>query len=239
MNKFIFSSYVFSCQEFMVLSALTGIRKMNILMEEKEEELNPKTVNLILFQLYQKGIMSWKDETSYTLKPEIRSLFLDMKEAKKELEIYGKNRKSPMLCYMGEKLAVTELSENDREAIKIHSVSRTDFLEELRERGLVPKQRESVPLECEPSPEILELVQRRCYGFQKDGILQVKKMQEILEKEDWLTALFLSCERENEQQKRVVLILDCGLWDCVVYMENGRFRAEYYSEENLRSILQL
>ena len=239
MNKFIFSSYVFSCQEFMVLSALTGIRKMNILMEEKEEELNPKTVNLILFQLYQKGIMSWKDETSYTLKPEIRSLFLDMKEAKKELEIYGKNRKSPMLCYMGEKLAVTELSENDREAIKIHSVSRTDFLEELRERGFVPKQRESVPLEGEPSPEVLELVQRRCYGFQKDGILQVKKMQEILEKEDWLTALFLSCERENEQQKRAVLILDCGLWDCVVYMENGGFRAEYYSEENLRSILQL
>ena len=64
-------------------------------------------------------------------------------------------------------------------------------------------------------------------------------MQEILEKEDWLTALFLSCERENEQQKRVVLILDCGLWDCVAYMENERFRAEYYSEENLRSILQL
>ena len=74
MNKFIFSSYVFSCQEFMVLSALTGIRKMNILMEEKEEELNPKTVNLILFQLYQKGIMSWKDETSYTLKPGIMKM---------------------------------------------------------------------------------------------------------------------------------------------------------------------
>lgn len=239
MNKFIFSSYVFSCQEFMVLSALNGIRKMDILMEEKEGELSPKTVNLILFQLYQKGIMSWKDEASYTLKPEIRSLFLDMREAKKEIQIYGKNRKSPLLCYMGENLAVTELSENDREAIKIHSVSRGDFLEELRERGLVPKQRSVAPADSELAPELLVLIQKRCADFRKGESLQVEKLQEVLEKEDWLSTLFLIGDSGEEQEKKAVLILDCGLWDCVVYMEKERFRAEYYSAESLRSILQL
>lgn len=242
MNKCIFNNYIFPYQEFMVLSALTGLDKLNILMDKKKEELNQKSVNQILFQLYQKEIICWKAEKLYELNPKIRSLFLNIKESKRELQIYGKNQKSPFLCYLGKEFVVTELSENDRNAIKIHGISQQNFIKELQDRGFIPVENENADFDMEES--LIQGIEEEFWvknllkSMEKTNF-QMNQFPQIMEEEEHVQTTFSIYDKKKKWEKQDVFLLDCGIKDCIMFRENGTVRFAGYSAEKLKDILRI
>ena len=242
MNKCIYSNYVFSCQEFMVLSALTGLDKLNILMDEKEVKLNQKAINLILFQLYQKGIIRWKAEELYELNPEIRSLFLEIKESERELQIYGKNQKSPLLCYLGKEIVITELSETDSNAIKIHEISHQNFIKELQDRGFVPQENGEAGSAMEE--DILqegraEFLCKCLLDLGEDINSRKNQFRKIMEEEEQVLTVFNVYARKKEWEQNAVFLLDCGLKDYIMFRKNEMVQYQDYSAKSLETILQI
>ena len=172
MNDLVYRSYLFSCQEFMVLSACVGIESLHVLLEKKQGISDMDELNLTVFQLYQKGILCWKNENYYELKPEIRILFQNMKLACKELQIYTKKGSSPLLCFLGEYTVVTELSDNDKDAIKIHGLCREEFLTELCDRGIIPvRNSQSIPA-ADSDMNFCDDFLKKCPKFLQNGRIQ-------------------------------------------------------------------
>ena len=92
MSELVYKSYLFSTKEFMILCALTGIEEIDMFGESTRCEMDEEEVNQNVFQLYQKGILYCGEEDSWKVKPEIRSLFRDMRDAEKEMQIFKRGR---------------------------------------------------------------------------------------------------------------------------------------------------
>lgn len=222
----------------MVLSALTGMKRVNLLMEDHTTELDQKSVNLILFQLYQKKFLYWKKEGTYTIRPEIRFLFEKMRDARKELQIYIQGKNSPLLCYYGKEVVITEVSENDRAAIKVHALSENEFMNELKERGIVPSRKQIAYGKelCEEKNRLLDEMKKNCGSFLEKVFSQQNKLCETINQEEWIKSIFLFYDRSDEAEWKAVFILDSGLWDYLVYVEKDKMLADYFSTDGLKVI---
>lgn len=235
MNDLLVCSYVFSCQEFLVLAALTGMKRVRLLAEEQIEEPDQKMVNLVLFQLYQKKLLTWKREETYAIQPEIRLVFGKMKAAEKEIHIYTRESR-PLLCFWGEDVVVAETSDHDRAAMKVHALSKQAFWEELQERRITPAQ-EQTGYGPEQTASLLAEMQKRCRTLLWGDFWQQKRFPELLQREDWVKTIFLLRRGEGEAASEAVFILDGGLWDFMVYAGKDKMLAELFSAEGLRSAL--
>ncbi|MCD7884781.1 MAG: hypothetical protein LUI87_13920 [Lachnospiraceae bacterium] len=138
MSDLTYRSFLLSEQEFMVLSAFTGIEKVHMLIEKQPDLPDRKELSLTIFGLYQKGLLHWENGTCGP-KSEIRDLFCNIRSSQKELLVFHREENAPLLCYWADSSVLTELSENDRDKIKLHGLSKNDFLSEMKERGILPE----------------------------------------------------------------------------------------------------
>ncbi|MCD8103780.1 MAG: hypothetical protein LUF35_01955 [Lachnospiraceae bacterium] len=143
MSDLTYRSFLLSGREFMVLSAFMGIERVHMLIEQQPELPDRKELSLTLFGLYQKGLLCWENGICGP-KPEIRSLFRDIRSSEKELQVFHRKENAPLLCYWDESSVLTELSENDRDRIRLHGLRKNDLLEELKERGILPEKDSSL-----------------------------------------------------------------------------------------------
>ncbi len=241
MSDLIIKNYLFSSEEFMVLSACVGIEKLPVLFESDPRQPDRDELDHTIFQLYQKGILTWENDSSYELRQDVRTLFLDMKTAKKELHIYSKKTGGPLLCFWNEYVVVTELSGNDWGAVKVHSLQSKEFLDELRDRRILPER------DCAQFKETIDREsEKRCNDFLQespamlqDGHMKYELLEELLEKTRDLFAFIAVYDRVLEQNQGVILILNCGIADCIAYVGDGHTYLCYYTEEELRRLFQL
>lgn len=240
MSDLVYKNYLLTSKEFMVLSACVGMNKLHILLENKPEEITRKELNLIIFQLYQKGILYWKNEDFYDLKPEIRAMFRDMKHSKKELQVYSEKRGSPLLCFWNEYMVVTELCENEKDTIRIHSQQSNDFIRELCERGIFPERdsQEFGTVNKENSM-VLENFYKDSSKFMREGEIQYESLQELLSESNELSAFITINDSRSGMDQSVILILDYGMFDCIALIENDSIQIDYYTVENLKRLLML
>lgn len=240
MSNIIYKNYVFSSQEFMVLSACVGIEKIPVLFAKDPRQPDEGELAQTIFELYQKGILVCEDDGSYSLQPDVRILFQDMKAAQKELHIYSKKTGGPLLCFWDENAVVTELSGSDKSAVKMHSLPSSELLEELKDRGILPE-RDSKELGQTMGEDAGAL----CAAFLKDspaplqeGHMQYELLEELLEKKRDLFAFITIYDRTLEENQGAILILNCGLTDCIAFMGDGMVHTCYYALEDLRELFQ-
>ena len=241
MSDLICKNYLFSSEEFMVLSAGAGIKKLPVLFEDEPKQPEKEELEQTIFQLYQKEILTWESDGSYTVRQDVRTLLQDMKAAKKELHIYSKKTGGPLLCFWDEYVVVTELSGNDNGAVRVHSLPKNEFLDELRDRGILPER------DCMQFAEVIDKdSEEQCICFLQespamleDGHMQYELLEELLEKNRDLFAFIALYDRVLGQNQGVALILNCGLADCITYVGDGQTHICYYTERDLRELFQL
>ena len=110
MSDLIYKSYIISTREFIVLSLLTGIEKFHILTDGNLQPVSEEELNQIIFQLYQKDILRWKEEDSYDLNPDIKELFRNIKDSRKEIEIYWDGSSNPLICFWNASAVIMEMT---------------------------------------------------------------------------------------------------------------------------------
>lgn len=238
MNRLICDNLIISAGEFMVLSALCGITKVDFPMKKRQEIPDQKEVNLILFQLYQKQILRMDGQHTCSLNPEIKKIFEGIKKAVYEVQIHSLEKQNPLVVFAGKEPVVAELSENDREALKFHCISGESFLKELRTRNILPSEKEpksGVSLQ-EENPELYEQIRKKYQTFIQNAHVDHAGLLECLKQRE-LRAFFIIRDRQSDTEKAVVLLLDCGIWDCTVYMEPGHMEISYYTEREMQEIL--
>lgn len=230
-DKFV-RNYLFTDREFMVLSAYEGLDRLHMLLEEPQRQMSRQELGLLLFGLYQKEFLCWKEENLYELKPEIRAIFQNIRQAKKELQIYYDRASAPLLCFWGDETVVMELSANDRNTLRVHCVSKIDFLEELEDRGILSGKAAERD-EGFSGDEFLE----HCPRLMEDGAVKRAELQKLFAKREELSACMIVIDRETGKEQGVILAVDCGILDGLIFVEDGRRRLEWYTPDNLKEFL--
>ena len=239
MNDLVYKNYLFSSREFMVLSACAGMERLHLLREGRTEQISEQELNRIIFRLYQREILCWRDENSYELKPEISQLFHDMNEAEKELQVYAKRSASPLLCFWNDHTVVMELSGNDRDTVKLHSLPQNEFLAELQDRGVLPADNsgEIVDVAQEDNGELWKTFVKGCSRFMEQGHIRYEELKKYLSRKEELFSFITVCDRKTGRDQSVLLLLSYGMFDCIVCMKDGVTQMDYYTLDNLRRFL--
>lgn len=239
MCNLVYKNFIFSVQEFMVLCAWTGIEQLHILQGSQQEKMEIGELNLVLFQLYQKEILYWNNDT-YELKQEVAQLFRDIGSAGAELQIYTRTNGSPLLCFSGTHMIVMELSENDTDAVKVHRLQEYKFFAELRNKGMLPL-RDSQELEGTTQREDYEAwcsILGKRPNLMANGCILYDRLQELIRDANDLWAAITFCDRKNGQDRGVVLIAEQEFSDCLIYIADDVVRADYYTLDSLRQLLR-
>lgn len=239
MSDLVYRSYLFSRDEFLVLSAYIGMETLHILFENKAEPLDRKKINLVIFQLYQKEILRWEKENFYELKSEIKELFRKMKDSRWELQVYSEKKGSPLLCFLNQDVIVTELSENDKDRIRIYCLSKEAFLKELYDRGILPEQnfRNSGFLE-EEIPTNWSILLENCRVWLEDGQDLHENLRKLLWEEEDLLAFATVFNREDGTYEEAVLVLKGERQDCLGRVKRDSVQTEYDTEECIKKFLK-
>lgn len=238
MNDLIYKNVLLSSKEMRVLAAYCGIETLRIMSEYRQEKLDPQEVNETVFQLYQKGILCWKGENQYTLQGEIKALFRNMKYATKELEVRSKSQKSPLHCFLSKEIIVTEISQNDVDRIKIHRTEQKEFLEELKEREIVPSQAGRKKSESKPEvwKELWENFQKKYLVVLQDGSRSKEQLEKLLDEEKELSAYMIVYDRMAKKEERIILFLSEESYGCMAVLENDSVYTENLNTENLQKL---
>lgn len=238
MNDLIYKNVLLSSKEMKVLAAYCGMENFRIISEYSQKEMNPQEVNETVFLLYQKGILCWNGENGYTLQPEIRSLFRDMKYAAKELEIRSQNQKSPLHCFWNKEIVVTELSQNDVDRIKIHRTKQEEFVEELREREILPFYvRSADESEKGESIKLWEDFQEQYSEILKDNRKSGEQLKNLLEEENDLSAYAIVYDRGKKKEEQIILFLSEKTYGCIAILEKDSVYVERLDERHIYGLL--
>ncbi len=240
MSELVYKSYLFSTKEFMILCALTGIEEIDMFGESTRCEMDEEEVNQNVFQLYQKGILYCGEEDFWKVKPEIRSLFRDMRDAEKEMQIFSRKRGGPLLCFGEEPLIIVEVSQNDRDAVKMHRQTSDSFFMELCDRGILPE-RDSLEME-----EAAEDEESGAWGqlleslsdLIRNGQPVYEKLEKILREREELLLSAVVGSRKLKSDWRAISVVDLGIADWLVYAGNDSVRTDYYTMDRLRAFLR-
>ena len=240
MNKLIYDNVIISVREFMVLSALCGITRVELPMKKKQDLPDQKEVNLLLFQLYQKQILKKEEQAAYSLEPGIKNIFMNIKSADNEIQVYYPAEKSLLLLFPGKDIVTMELSDNDIEAVKLHCISREKFIEELCKKNILPKKESGKSrndLRTE-NPALYREIKEKCRHFMKTGKVEYDRYHKYSGSGS-VRISFLIKERETDIEKKQILLFDCGLWDCMAAadLETDHMEAGYYTKKWLRNLL--
>lgn len=238
MNDLIYKNVLLSSKEIRVLAAYCGIETLRIMTEYRQEELDPQEVNETIFQLYQKGILCWNGENQYILQDEIKALFRDVKYAAKELEIRSKSQKSPLHCFWNKEMVVTEISQNDVDRIKMHRAKQEEFLEELLERGMVPKLTEKKKDESEQEEwkDLWVNFQKKYSEILQDVRRCGEQMENLLSEEKELKAYIIVYDRMTGKGEQTILFLADAPYGCMVVLEKNAIYAENLNVTNLQKL---
>lgn len=238
MNDLIYKNILLSSKEMRVLAAYCGIETLRIMTEYRQEELDPQEVNETVFQLYQKGILCWNGENQYILQDEIKALFRNMKYATKELEIRSKIQKSPLHCFWNKEIVVTEISQNDVDRVKIHRTKQEEFLEELREREIVPLQVGKKKSESEPKEwkELWENFQKKYLVVLQDGSRSKEQLEKLLDEEKELKTYMIVYDRIAKKEERIILFLTDESCGCMAVLEKNAVYVEHLDTKNLQKL---
>ncbi len=222
----------------MVLSAMAGMDSAYLPTGEKPELPDLKKLSLILFQLYQKGLLKWEDD-NYIPRAEIGSLFRNIRFAKKELQIYGRNENSPLLCFWNECPVLVEHSENDRDKIKVLGLQKGDLIIELSERGILPEENtKQMGAAFEANEEdIWAGFLKTCPRLVQNGEIRYEVLENLFENQDMLTAAITVFERDNPENLYVILVLHCEMFDSLALTDGDTVRIKYYTSDILQELL--
>lgn len=239
MSELLYKSYLFSTKEFMVLSALAGMEELKVFAEKESGNMGEEELNLTVFQLYQKGVLYWKDG-GWNINPEVYSLLRNVKESERELQIYSGIGRGPLLCYGQDPLVILELSEHDKDAVRLHPQTRDGFFVELRDRGILPE-RDSAELEDLEDNErsgVRGKLLERLGELTRDGQIDYGNLKKLLqERWDLIACLFLF-DRKEKNVRSVIAIADGGISDWLLCIRNGNVQAERYTMDGLRGVLK-
>lgn len=262
MNDFVLKNYVFTVREYMVLAALAGIRKTTLLMENSPVMPEDAELEYILFELYQKGFLSWKGDFC-ELSFEIRALFRNIKEADRELQIYSRRGKEILLCFLAEQAAVMEVGGNQKDAVRVHSLPLSEFMTELTGRGILPPERAGLSerelsfkgagfseeifeagfqdsAEAAPAEEARHWIREYLSGWEKlekDGQIRSGVLQDFLEEKEKISAALVLQGRSGEADAVLALVLDTGLYDWLVFLKEGQLLADEYTADDFWTFL--
>lgn len=238
MSKLIYDNLIISVREFMVLAALCGMTRIDFPMKKKQEAPDQKEVNLIFFQLYQKQLLRMKEQNTYELDSEIQRIFTEIKDSEYEIQAYSLERQSPLLFFVGEEIITIELSENDREALKLHCVSRKRFTEELCSQKLLPLENsgKGEGILEEEIKALHKQIQTDSWQFIRNHQVDCRTLMKY-SKENRVRSFFIIKDRQSDREKGLLLILDCGIGDCMAYLEADSLKTGYYTEAEAKEAL--
>lgn len=240
MDKLIYDNLIISVREFMVLSALCGLSRVDLPIKGKQEAPDQKDVNLVLFQLYQKQILVMEEPNEYRLNPEIQKLFAEIKEAGYVIESYGIDKHNSLLLFSSQKIITAELSDNDRDAVKLRFVSRNRLSEELYSQKLLPLEKETKE-EKFLKKEIAVLhdkLQKDRSQFIKNNHIDHEALMEYAEA-NGIRSFFIIKDRQSDIEKVLILLIDCGVWDCIARFEGDCLETRYYTQKLIEEFLLL
>lgn len=240
MSELVYKSCLFSSEEFMILCALTGIEEINMFGESGRREMDEEEADRNVFQLYQKGILYYGEEGSWKVKPEIRSLFRDMRDAEKEMQIFSRKRGGSLLCFGEEHLIIVEVSQNDRDAVRMHRQTAESFFMELCDKGMLPE-RDSLEME-----EAAEDEESGAWGqllaslsdLIRNGRPAYDKLEKILQEREELLLSVVVSNRKLKSDWKAISVVDLGISDWIVYAGNDSVRTDYYTMDRLRAFLR-
>lgn len=239
MNELLNDNYILSSREFLTLAFLTGIQKISLPVQNKPQPLDEKETYQLLFQLYQKKVLCWKDNGQYTLTVGLKEIFSQIKTATQELRIYYLGKKSPVQCFCDRNIVVTELSENDRDSLRVCKLSPVDFFLKMQEKKVFPVQK--IPDKKEflqkENPELWEALLQKYRNLLLTHHENTENLFELFDTDPAIRSLVIIYDRKIQQEKGFLLLLNSGIHNIMLYLENNNMTAEYYSEKTLREIL--
>ncbi len=241
MNELLYDNYILSNREFLTLAFLTGIQKLSLPVQSKPQPLDEKEMYQLLFQLYQKKVLCWKDNGQYTLTDGLKKIFSQIKTADQELQIYYPGKKSPLQCFCGRDIIVTELSENDRDSLRICKLSQVDFFLKMQEKKVFPVQKTPDKKESlqKENPELWENLLQKYRSLLLTYHGNTGNFFELFDMDPTICSLVIIYDRKIQQEKGVLLLLNSGVYNIMLYLEKNNMEAEYYSEKTVRDILLL
>ena len=239
MSDLIYKNYLFTCREWMVLAAFAGMKQGRLLFESEPEPLGRKELNLTVFQLYQKGILHWKDGGICELEPEIRLLLRDMKNAEKELQIYSKRKNSPLLCFWGDGTVVMEMSENEKGMLAVHRLERNGFLAELCDREILfpEMEEETEELLREKREAVLQEFRGKCMQLMAGENIRYEALLSFLQGQEEVVSVITVSGGKNKCSQGILFLLDCGVCDGMIYLTGNSFQTSRYSVDDVKTIL--
>nr|WP_296042323.1 hypothetical protein [uncultured Blautia sp.] len=249
MNELLNDNYILSSREFLTLAFLTGIQKISLPVQNKPQPLDEKETYQLLFQLYQKKVLCWKDNGQYTLTVGLKEIFSQIKTATQELRIYYPGKKSPVQCFGDRNIVVTELSENDRDSLRVCKLSPVDFFLKMQEKKVFPVQKisdkkeflqkESLSKESlqKENPELWETLLQKYRNLLLTHHENTENLFELFDTDPAIRSFVIIYDRKIQQEKGFLLLLNNGIHNIMLYLENNNMTAEYYSEKILREIL--
>lgn len=220
-----------------MLAACAGIRKMDFLFENQPEIPEAQELEHILFGLYEKRLLLVKEDCC-ELKPEILSIFQNIKDAGQELQIYGKDGDT-LLCFQAEQTVVMEIAGNQKDTVRLHSLSSVEFLKELSEGGILPAPG-TEEVSFGTAQENLQWLESYLDGWEEleaDGIIRTEVLSSFMAEREKLSAAIVAWNPKNGRDAALIFVLDAGLYDWLIFLENGRLQADDYTADSLWAYL--
>lgn len=235
MNELTVVNELFSGQEMMVLAAGCGMETFRMVSEEKPEIPDPVELNKAIFELYRRKILCWDGKDGYIMRPDIQSLFREIKYAEKELEIRSNKQKTLLHCFCGKDVVVMELSQNDTDRIKVHKVRRNDFAAELCDRHFFHFYVSGEQGENEEK-NIWKKFREENPKMIPQNIKHLDMMREILNNAGSVSCYAILYDREKKQNVSVWVFLDDGTQGCMAVFDDKKDEAEILTEKNIEKL---
>lgn len=136
MNQKSYETRIFRMDEFMTLSAISGLEEVRGIFAEGEEEPSAEQLYYTVFSLVRKGML--KDVK--TLQEPFRGIFADIRDAETYIEVKNSNPEyGDLAIYVhgGDSLAAS-VSVEDKDALSVTILPTEDLLTYLAENDYLP-----------------------------------------------------------------------------------------------------
>lgn len=238
MSNLIYKNYLFTIQEFMVLAAFAGIEEILLPGETQMETMGEGEMNMIVFQLYRKGILCWKGNGVFDLKPECRQLFVEIRACRKLLRIYSDRGKMVRLCFLSQDAVILEPSANDRNTVRLHQQTRSGFFRELCECRVLPEKDSRLPDSLFGEEEARGDCFRGLPELMQDGKIRYEEFERVFQENEWLSSCITIYDKTAGKDQGIIFLLDRGMFNVLAFLEEGvSLRADYYSMDGLKALI--
>ncbi len=242
MCEMLYNDLLFSSQELMVMFALSGVDRLPLPVDAAPANMSERDVELQVFGMFQRGLFFWDDAGACKWRPDVGKMVQDIRSAKEHLRIDAKENAETLVCFCSEEVAILEKSENDADAIRVHTTPRNFLIQELRERGILPKREaETFAADVDAGDaafpgELFALLGRMAGelgGLQSQG----DPLEELMQMDAVQTVLRVT-DAKTEKETRAAVLLRGGLFDYAAFLTEANVRIEPYTEDALYTFLR-